>query len=95
MSRTEKTAPPWVKIHEYPVEHHDHREGICDLPPLELRAESLGFRRGAHCYWDGQWDKPTMYCGCPMCTMQDERRRERRRERREGKRQAREWWREW
>lgn len=35
VSRTHKTKPFWVKMkqgHLATAEHHDHRDGVCDLP---------------------------------------------------------------
>lgn len=51
MSKTDKTNPLWVKLLQNPEwceERHDHRNGICDVQPIEN-----GFRYPhSHCgYW--------------------------------------------
>lgn len=87
MAGTDKTKPPWVKIvnREVPViEHHDHRDGICDLPPAPTKENIL--RAGGHCCWAWSWDGVNWYCGCGMCVQQDERKAKARRERRGARR---------
>lgn len=70
VSRTDKTRPWRVKVHEQPavssVEVHDHREGACTLPPADP---------GAEVQWTGcHWAPSTALtcsgegrCGCELC----------------------------
>ena len=86
MSKTDKTRPWRVKRVEHPVEHHDHRDGVCDLA-----AGRTEWAPGA-CYLDAQWWRGEMRCTCSMCSGAahgDGPRERARRARREGRREAR------
>lgn len=69
MSRTDVHAPPRVKIFDpgwraYFREHHDHRDGICDL------AEFVAAKRwvDTRCQiWLAYADR-NIFCGCRICT---------------------------
>ena len=72
MSRTLNTRPTEVRREVY-VEHHDHRDGTCNLPTLEesLKLERqqrwAAFRKG-QCCWIPDWHKMRdTRCSCPMC----------------------------
>ncbi|MEE2039067.1 hypothetical protein Q8791_17785 [Nocardiopsis sp. CT-R113] len=48
MSRTDKTKPIWVRCAEHnPRPVHDHRHGVCDLPPGPAREDT-----GTRCRWE-------------------------------------------
>ena len=80
MSRTDKTKPWQVRVAEHhPTAHHDHRDGVCDLP-ADPRTPPV-YRRGG-CYWS---DTVLMLratccvgCGCRECSGFYARRQERR-----------------
>lgn len=96
MSRTRKTRPPFLRALDVTdtrvtfSESHDHRAGGCDLPSLaDARSLYLADNRAYNrltCNYD--WHSHASACGCPMCTMQVERRSERRRSRHGAKREA-------
>lgn len=65
MSKTDKTRPYDVKVMEHPKEHHDHRNGVCDLGPGY--DHDLRFRPG-RCYIDAEWWRPEFRCHCGMCS---------------------------
>lgn len=76
MSRTDKTAPHWVKACYYPSwlqESHDHRNGPCDLDynrPRRSTPTVWYAGKGQRCAWtlsrEG-WEARIMRCGCSMC----------------------------
>lgn len=94
MSKTDKTRPEWVKALDrkgFLEEYHDHRDGTCDLPEVpQVWRRGTGMPRTA-CHW---WPSTEFYCdrantcGCPLCTMQLQRKAERRRDRRSARRYA-------
>lgn len=59
MSKTDKTRPWWVQVADpnnlgWVQEQHDHRNHICDLPPLTVDAvERWSYRRwkDTQCLW--------------------------------------------
>lgn len=65
MSRTDKTAPWWVRAEDAGLrEHHDHRNGECTLP--EEPCYGRAWPRES-CYWEvANWTD--MACGCSMCS---------------------------
>ena len=74
MARTDAHRPLYVLEVDEPQrfkEHHDHRDGVCDLAP--------GNWGPGHCYLI--YRARRNLCGCSMCTGRDDRRRERRWER--------------
>jgi hypothetical protein len=88
MSRTEKTAPFWVRLRHgtlEAVEHHNHAQGPCDLPP-EIGRDF--WNRDRRCNYEFRYTG-TMTCCCRMChapdypdrTERQRRRRERRQQR--------------
>lgn len=80
MSKTDKSKPWFVVVREHPLEQHDHRDGICDLPASPT--VDAGYRGIGHCWWDAtSITYFTNHCGCQQCTYQFERRLERRRDR--------------
>ena len=92
MSRTIKTTPKWVRMEAAPtklaVEHHDHRNGRCELEEDPTRL----FSQLGECCLEPSTALlygPGHGCGCAMCSEQDWRRAARRRERRAGRREAR------
>lgn len=95
MSKTDKTKPFWVKLMHGDLaseEVHDHRDGVCDMPPVE---EAVRWVPGQRCYRTFVYTG-TQTCCCPMC-------REsgwwdippRKRQRIESKRMCRNWEREY
>lgn len=89
MSRTDKTRPYWVKLQEHPVEHHDHRDGVCDLASGRATARDHGWKRGK-CYIDADWTRSEFRCGCSMCDADAYQVPRKRRQRIEAKQQIRE-----
>jgi hypothetical protein len=100
MSKTDKTAPWSVRVFNRPSwleEHHDHRDGVCDLPPrpepgddVELFATWPG-----HCAWIASrdfWCDRANACGCKICHQSDERHHENRQQRYRGRRYAGHGW---
>lgn len=88
MARTDKTRPWWVRaIDARPLQHHDHRTGVCTLPshPQDQLGDTSP-RTG--CYWT---ESIEMYygrdsgCGCKVCTDQPGRRARGRQERHRSK----------
>jgi len=68
LSRTDKTAPYFVKMQWIPVAHHDHRFGPCTLPEKPNPKYVWTWReRYGKCYWDTDWNHPIYRCGCSMC----------------------------
>lgn len=93
MSRTHKTAPWTVRVmsKNYLIEHHDHRNGICDLPPRPVGMASRRGWRFGNCTWEGSttfWSTPYSACGIYGCSERDERKVRHRKSRREGRRIA-------
>ena len=92
MSRTDKTAPFWVKLMRGDLasqEFHNHADGVCDLPPVDHATA-----------WD--WSASTCHrsfvytgihtCCCKLCHSSDEyMTRPQKRRRMEGKRLCRNW----
>jgi hypothetical protein len=69
MSRTDAHRPGWVQANDPLVprrEHHDHRDGICDLGPSTNDAFVIPGWRHRHCFWDVDWTLVQMCC-CHMC----------------------------
>ena len=68
MSRTDKTAPTWVKMTWVPREHHDHRFHECNLAESPATEQVMDWRtKYRNCYWDTDWYNPIFRCGCSMC----------------------------
>lgn len=88
MSKTYKTRPLSVRVADATdngvgcKEFHDHRDGICDLPPSPV--EQVKMREQTKCHWSYYYNGHGL-CGCGMCTERDERRSERRKNRHESK----------
>jgi hypothetical protein len=66
MSRTWRTRPWRVQVADpnnwpYLREHHDHRDGVCDLAPARVAYDHRG-----GCYGDYFWKK-LVTCSCWMC----------------------------
>lgn len=101
MARTDKTAPTWVKAHYDPrflEEAHDHRNGVCDLPPRPSAPDEAAIRwRGpGSCRWTlslAYWHSPVARCGCDMCDGTNSEGSRRRRDRRAARRYTRDAWR--
>lgn len=85
MSKTDKTQPYWLRMRDHNVRAvHDHRDGVCDIVPLENNRD--WWSPGCHYrYW---WYGCCTGCGCAMCTDQADRKRKARRERAKGKREC-------
>ena len=73
MSRTDKTAPWRVKAFYYPSwveEYHDHRDGVCNLPP-QATQENLDWIPGrGKCGWVWSMEMvrhPLQQCNCKLC----------------------------
>lgn len=66
VSKTDKTRPWDVKKMEHPVEHHDHRNGVCDLTIPGYSGHRGGWADGK-CYIDAAWWRPEFRCACNMC----------------------------
>ena len=81
MSKTDKTAPLWVKLRRHDLateEYHDHRDGVCDLKADPDRTK---FFASGCCHtfrYTG-----TAVCCCPMCHAMEPPRTETQRRRRE------------
>ncbi len=88
MSRTDKTKPMWVRIAEHhPVEDHDHRAGICDLPSTPYEEADLPWS-AHHCRWTYSTTDLNGCCfGCNCSTCNPDKSARRRRERYDAKRQ--------
>lgn len=77
MSKTDKTAPYWVKQnyeHWYLEEHHRHEFHECNLPPRPTVKEARKLHWGSwhdDCFW---WPSFAFYrsrdakCPCYMCS---------------------------
>ena len=98
MSKTDKTNQFWVKVLHGDVdwvEHHDHTDGVCDMPPAEDAA--------AYTYGTTQCRREFIFtgtnvCGCWMCHCRDwplTEARRRRRDRRRARQELRVWHREY
>ncbi|PBC41164.1 hypothetical protein CJ178_05780 [Rhodococcus sp. ACPA4] len=82
MSRTDSHAPLWVRItrRELGVEPaHDHRDGICDLPPTP--SSDWSPRSPGTCYWTFAYTGIRI-CSCSLCYDSAGRRNDLQRERR-------------
>jgi hypothetical protein len=72
MGKTFNTRPLSVRREVY-VEHHDHRNGECNLAPLETflkmeRQKRWSSYRNGDCMWWPDWHKMRdTRCSCPMC----------------------------
>ncbi|MEE1799246.1 MULTISPECIES: hypothetical protein [unclassified Streptomyces] len=93
MSRTDRTKPLWVRHAEHdPRPVHDHRHGVCDLPPKPARKAT-----GTHCRWEDPaallLSGGTCCSGCKTRSHIKERQRwakaDARKERHAGRREAR------
>jgi hypothetical protein len=61
MSRTDKTKPLWVRYAEHnPRPIHDHRYGVCDLPPRPTNETT-----GTRCQWE---DPYALVFGSTCCS---------------------------
>lgn len=89
MSRTHRHAPWWVQIRDPRLrgEHHDHRDGPCDLPDIATWVADPD-RLDRRCSYRYRFESGPNICGCPMCTQAPYRKAARRRERHEGRRAA-------
>lgn len=101
MSKTDKTAPYWVKMMYEPrflTEVHDHRFHDCNLPSRPATAKDIQWHGGKdrpcfwyvdHSFWRSRWGK----CPCWMChgSWWDELKQS---ERRKAKRYCRDGWRD-
>jgi hypothetical protein len=88
MSHTDKTDPYFVKDAFHGVEVHNHRNGICNLPPKgkPVHWSNKTQRRYADdCYWTLPWGYP-WYGRCSCCWDYYERGRERKRAQNFGRR---------
>ncbi len=86
MSRTDKTAPFWVRLRHGTlevVEQHNHAQGPCDLPPQIGRR---WWKPGRRCNYEFRYTG-TMTCCCRMCHAHDYLRTERPRRRHERRKQ--------
>ena len=79
MARTFAHRPYWVRYTDASVcfEVHDHRDGRCDLEPLDVwfarvRDQEKVWRAGA-CRWEVDLYATGPICGCNMCTGQEDR----------------------
>ncbi len=69
MSRTDAHRPWWVQANDPLVrrrEHHDHRNGVCDLSPATKYDGTIPGWRHLNCYWDVDWTLVQM-CSCHWC----------------------------
>ena len=101
MSRTDKTAPVWVRVMNRPSyleEFHDHTNGReCDLPAERKPTDQSPWGgRGLGCRWvashEFMCDREN-WCGCPLCSDTDNRKAKARQARAEGRAYARRLWR--
>ncbi|MFC9432705.1 hypothetical protein [Nocardia sp. NPDC057030] len=93
MSRTDKTAPFRVKLRRGDLstrEHHDHRNGVCELATDARRVE---FAPGA-CYLEFHFTG-TQVCCCPMCHAYEPPLTETQRRRRDRRRAKQHWGHRW
>ncbi len=103
MSKTDKTNPYRVKVHDkkhWLQEHHDHTNGECNLPPRPKVGDEVDWngKRG-ECFWwysHDFWCDPYNHCPCKMCKADgwEGDPRNRKAIRREGKRLSRDYWKE-
>jgi hypothetical protein len=103
VSKTDKTAPYWVKQHydlSYLEAVHRHEFHECNLPPRPTVKETRELRWGSwhdDCFW---WPSFSYYrsqdarCPCYMCSYDAFDVPRRLRERREGKRYCKDGWRD-
>jgi hypothetical protein len=87
MSRTDAHIPLWVletgpEWHLDFDEHHDHRDGVCDIDIYLAAGREHGWRQ-THCY--RQFNGLRRICSCRLCGNQPGRKQAHRRERT--------WWR--
>jgi hypothetical protein len=76
MSRTDKTAPFWVRLRRGTlevVEQHNRAQGPCDLPPQIGRG---WWKLGRRCNYEFRYTG-TMACCCRVCHAHDYPRTER------------------
>ncbi|ROZ45672.1 hypothetical protein EEB13_15355 [Rhodococcus sp. WS3] len=87
MSRTDSHAPLWVRLtlRELGIEAaHDHRGGLCDLPPIPVfdwSSFDWSSQSQGTCCWTFTFTG-TRICSCSLCYDGNGRRRDLRRERR-------------
>lgn len=82
MSRTDVHTPYWVKMRDPGwranfQEHHDHRDGVCDLADFLAAAHWTRTR----CRIELALVDGNVHCGCRLCTGQAGRKHGRRQQR--------------
>jgi hypothetical protein len=68
-------------------EHHDHRNGECDLP--DVYDKNGGWNKSGGCYYTWTWDwinSGDARCGCPTCSDKGYNKQQNRRARKQSKR---------
>jgi hypothetical protein len=95
VSRTRKTMPGAVRMGQnmrrLTREHHDHRDGVCNLGVGPARREQITWKSG-ECYLEGTneyWYGRDSGCPCWMCSNNEWYGQEWRRHRKETKREMR------
>lgn len=95
MSKTRKTRPYWVKLLDKPTYlepfHRHEGDEPCDLPEVPVYRPEERTR----CEWAPSlksYFDPENWCGCAMCTAQQERKQKARKERRKGRKYTRSEW---
>ena len=81
----DRTDPYRVKARRHRLEHHDHRDGMCDLLS---EPDRVGWRDG-ECFLEADYHNPEMRCSCDLCSAGAKE--EGRKKRHAGKREARDW----
>ena len=102
MSDTDKTKPSWVQAMQgrillEPWHSKDCELGLagCDLPEKPKNYAGFRVHLAAGCIWhyreiNPRTGDPVSTCGCPMCTMQVERKANNRKTRHAARREIRE-----
>lgn len=86
MSKYEERTDPWyVKARRHRIEHHDHRNGVCEI---STNPDNCGFKSD-ECYIDIDPYDPESRCSCRMCSTG--LKEHGRKKRRAGKREANNW----
>jgi hypothetical protein len=96
MSKTDKTAPFWVKLKRHDlktVAEHDHRDGVCNLPD-EPGEVLYGPGHEHDCRWEFAYTGIHICC-CAMCHGDWWGVPPGRRQRLEGKKACRDWQRDY